>query len=197
MTHKALSQRGVDADQTLRDNRMALRGSTREMHDRAERQWGAAADGDFDLHAFFTVMQTLHHTGIRAAEITGLAGARDHERARLDALSSDLGSDVHNEDPMVISSPDAAWGMLYTLNGSALGASLLLKSGVTLAGKPSAYLELMRDYARSGALNSFFHALNSQELDFKRARQGACQIFSAMIEQTDQKGPPHGASVDG
>lgn len=154
------------------------------MHHLSELHWSdifACSDG---LSRFLGAMQVLHkELGRDAAQRSGLADAVPLEQRRLDALRHDLKDSAPVASPPDFHKPqgrNAAWGVLYALNGSALGASMLLQPGAALAGQSSAYLNLMQDYAKSGALGGFFRALNGETLDINRAAAGADMVFSVM-----------------
>ncbi|MEL6476354.1 MAG: hypothetical protein AAFR17_03430 [Pseudomonadota bacterium] len=167
-----------------RDNRHALRSATKNAHESAERAWSHAREAAFPIIDFLSVMRALHTgMGLPAAKRSGFAGAVEIERQRIDALDDDLGSAVALSGPApVCPCRDAAWGVLYALNGSALGATVLLRTHAAGENRPSVYLTLMRDHARSGALGVFFRALNQQDLDRAAAAAGARSVFEAILQ---------------
>ena len=169
-------------------NRDALREATRCAHDRAEEVWTPDLMARDRLAPFLTRMFKLHEDlGLPAALRCDVDGAESLERSRISALAQDLGVSVGTRPSRADWSPsgDEAWGVLYALNGSALGATALLRSRDPETAP--AYLRLMRDYARSGALGAFFKRLNAQDLDLERAGAGATRVFAAMME-TDEMG---------
>lgn len=175
-----------------RDNRRALKFATHAAHERAELQWTEALANSATNDALLIAMQSLHRNhGIAAAKCSGLAGAVALEQQRLTALRHDLSSpqsDAVQDDaggrPL---RRDYALGVLYALNGSAMGAAMMLRPGGIMADRRPAYLELMRAYAQSGALAAFFRHLNAQELSIDLASAGACDVFTAMTQIAVQK----------
>lgn len=164
------------------DNRRLLRTSSQKMHERSERHWGEVFQTEQGFRHFLMAMQMLHRQhGMEAARRCGLPTAVDIEANRLTALQEDLGEATRSGRASDTGmSRDMAWGVLYALNGSSLGATMLLRPGAALQDQPSRYLELMRDYARAGGLGVFFRALNRQTLDMTRAVAGAQTVFAAM-----------------
>ncbi|MEM7524934.1 MAG: hypothetical protein AAF360_14485, partial [Pseudomonadota bacterium] len=162
------------------------------QHDEAELRWtnaGAFSDAG-RYREFLTTMLVVHRRyGASAAARDAKATAIEAERIR--ALCADLASpigDAAPSDPVAMGS-DFAWGVLYVLNGSAMGASILLNQKVMAPSLPTSYLETMRGYAQSGSLGAFFRALNEARLDMSRAAKGADAVFSAISEmQTHPRG---------
>ena len=169
-------------------NRQALRVSTQKMHMLSEQRWADIFEHPQGVRHFLVAMRVLHRTfGVEAARCMDQPEAADLEQQRLDALDADLQDTSDTPAPLAASrgwTRDEAWGVLYALNGSALGATALLRPGAALAGQGSSYLELMRDYARSGALGAFIRALDGEMLDLPRATAGADAVFAAMSQQT-------------
>jgi heme oxygenase len=161
-------------------NRALLRETTRVTHDLAESSWSQGGSKAFPLESFLIAMRRLHtRLGMSAALCIGSKEFFAVEDARLDALRKDLGHEPRESagaEPLSSSDKNNAWGVLYALNGSAMGASKLLRSGVG----PSAYLDLMRSYATSGALSRFFRSLNAEPLDQSAAIKGARSVFASM-----------------
>lgn len=117
---------------------------------------------------------------LRNAEVDGL-----EEERRIHALGTDLDMATLWRDPARVSQPlrmsrDYAWGVGYVLNGSALGAAVIMKAGHLGPTWPVRYLGLARDYARSGNLKAFFDALNEQTLDRAQALRGAVAVFDLL-----------------
>lgn len=117
--------------------------------------------------------------GLPAARNSGMAGAVEMEHQRMAALCRDLQHPVPTACPTDMTA-DTAWGVLYALNGSALGAAALMRPGGALTGQASDYLEQMRGYAQSGELGRFIRLLNAQTLDMRCASAGADAVFAAM-----------------
>lgn len=169
------------------DNRTALRRATRQMHASAEASWAGADQGGIPIPVFLSRMLHVHACfGLSAAQLTGATDLVEHERRRLFALAQDLDLRPQSAAPSgeeYVLSRDAAWGVLYALNGSALGATVLMRDATNGAARSSAYLGLMRDFAKSGALAGFFRLLNAQDLNQNRAVDGAHAVFAALTMQ--------------
>ena len=164
-----------------RSNRQALRDATRNTHDQAEAFWSAPPGASFPIRRFLKAMLRLHHTlGHPAAIASCFDHAEDIEQRRIEALLRDLGGCVPDPAKSHTPNSDAAWGVLYALNGSAMGAGVLLKEQPD-ADTPAEYLNLMSTYAKSGQLGAFYKALNRQVLDQSAAEEGARLVFSEMI----------------
>ena len=169
----------------LRGNRRVLQQATRHAHDQAEDSWGFMGHDAFAMGKFLQAMLNLHISfGLPAALRLGQAHLLDRETARLAALRCDL--KIPSKTPVPVARPwrraDEAWGILYALNGSAMGATALLRTQGG-EGRPQAYLSLMQDYAQSGALGAFFRDLNRQTLDQAAAIAGARSVFDAMTQR--------------
>lgn len=63
------------------------------------------------------------------------------------------------------------------LNGSAIGADLILRASYLNPDWPNRYLCLGRDYVRNGALQKFFRALGTAEVDPHQVMAGATDTF--------------------
>ncbi|MFK7941897.1 MAG: hypothetical protein AB8B85_03150 [Paracoccaceae bacterium] len=167
-------------------NRVTLRRFTRTQHDRAELHWtNTGAFTNIDRYrVFLGSMSSIHRTLGFTASANNIGHSTEFEDARVLALHSDLGVSAEperfpNSLPMT---SDFAWGVLYVLNGSAMGASTLLKSKVIDPSWPTAYLRTMQYFVRSGALAAFFRSLNSIPLDTTQAVMGARAVFDAISE---------------
>ncbi|MCY4178771.1 MAG: hypothetical protein OXC60_04675 [Litoreibacter sp.] len=161
-------------------NRQYLKRETQAAHDRAERVWVGPA-GFADLHAYrrwLTAMLDLHRDFGRPAE-RRLARLHDEpaEERRISALCADLGCACDAPRPGDDVSESWAWGAQYVLNGSAIGASILLKSASLQEGWPRAYLREMRSFATSGRLADFFAGLDAAQLNLPLAKAGALAVF--------------------
>ena len=123
----------------------------------------------------------LVHAGLgqAAAEGAGWSDAAADEAERAACLAQDLGvSDGTPPDRPRLSRP-VAWGALYALNGSALGASVLLRSAVPDSW-PLFYLQEMASFAKSGRLARFFADLDVAGCDPDEALHGAGLVFDAI-----------------
>lgn len=169
-----------------RDNRHALRDATRDVHNSAEGQWTHSLGATGGGQALLLAMSMLHaNFGQPAAQHAGGAAAVDLEASRLRALKQDgAQADVARKVTArpELSNRDYSWGVLYALNGSAMGASMMLQPGGIMAHEQSAYMTLMQNYARSGGLGAFFRLLNAQDLAIDTASKGASAVFTAMTE---------------
>lgn len=167
-----------------RSNRRLLKRLTRTRHERAELHWttvGAFRDASAYREFLNTMLQIHCRFGSAAAAMVSKEDV-GWEHGRTSALCSDLKLTGRSSEP---SEPghitrDFAWGVLYVLNGSAMGASVLLNSKAIDQNWPTAYLESMREFARTGALGTFFRALNAASLDFPQTVLGAEAIFDAV-----------------
>lgn len=168
----------------FRDNRHALRDATKTAHDAAEASWTQALTTRSDEDGLLLAMQALHTSyGLPAAACSGLDGAVAQELRRLSALNADLHAVVPLRidcQPPADRGADHAWGVLYALNGSAMGAAMMLRQGGLMADRNPAYMVLMHDFAKSGALGAFFRTLNARKLSLAEASSGARDVFAAM-----------------
>lgn len=169
------------------DNRSLLRHATRSAHDRAEQRWSDVPGNAHEMATFLNAMLSLHlEFGLTAARSVDPHGALELEHERLAALRVDLEVAPPTEPAPASATRmhhHTAWGTLYALNGSALGATVLMRQSPETIGASTRYLELMSGFVRSGALGTFFRALNRQKLDMHRAASGATAVFAAMAEQ--------------
>ena len=161
-------------------NRVVLRNETSVEHAAAEQVW--TSDASFVslgvYQQFLSMLMSLHlDLGSPAADVLGVTP--DLEEQRIKALADDLEVKVPIRNTASLTS-DQAWGVCYVLNGSALGASLLLKSKAVEPSWPTSYLQVMRAFARSGELAKFFRSLDAQRLDQIAAIQGARTVFQAI-----------------
>lgn len=150
--------------------------------------------------AYFTFLHALFEChcklGRPAATARRDQSEIDEEDKRISALAADLRiNGPAPQDAAVSMGTDYAWGVGYVLNGSALGAAILLKHPGTL-GKdwPRRYLQLGRDYASSGRLRQFFDRLNCEPRHRQQVEHGALDTFS-MISAMSPKGPVHECPV--
>lgn len=173
------------ARQQRKNNRQLLKRLTRLKHERAELRWTQiGAFHDIDAYRMFlrTMLDIHDRFGGPATRVVPM----EHhvwERERASALRIDLQikpamSDPHSSAPM---EKDFAWGVLYVLNGSAMGAAMLLNSNAINADWPTAYLEVMCEFARSGALGAFFRSLNDAEVQLGQVARGAEAVFDAVV----------------
>jgi heme oxygenase len=171
-------------------NRDVLRQRTAGLHTAAEQVW--RADRGFpDLgayRAFLSALLSAHQRlGLAAAEARGDAADMAEERARITALKDDLGDAAPPQAgpaaalPARSIVPDRAWGIGYALNGSALGAAMMLKAGMP-GDWPISYLTSLSAYARSGRLATFFRRLNAAPLDLDIASEGGCDVFRLLAQ---------------
>lgn len=166
-------------------NRHYLKMVTSDPHDKAEARWFSS--GKFTCrNSYEQWLQSMLHVhgslGVKATAKTALPQYGNVEEGRFAALSLDL---ALPKTPSPIEAPSEistawAWGVLYALNGSSLGASILLKSESVRTDWPSQYLHEMRQFATSGALGHFFAELDALKLDKSEAANGAKAVFSAL-----------------
>ena len=115
------------------------------------------------------------------------------ERTRIAALCDDLG--IARRRPHVIGNiaADRAWGVGYVLNGSALGASSILKTGRLQANWPRSYLSMGRIYAQEGGVRRYFDRLDALPLNAREVIAGAhvaFAIFAAAERENSNDWPP-------
>lgn len=79
--------------------------------------------------------------------------------------------------------------MGYALNGSALGAAMILKHGGLGPDWPRRYLEMGRSYARSGGVRHFFDRLDRTPLVPHRVVAGAAAVFELFRPGPAEAGP--------
>ena len=164
-------------------HRWLLRVATQDLHDETERTW--STPGGFRSRdqyiAFLGAIRAVHIAlGLPSARLIGAEEEITEEIARVRTLSKDLGDEPARVSPDRILSESFAWGVAYGLNGSTLGASVLLKAGHCQEGWPSAYLRRGRDYARSGRLVRFFEALDTADIEVADAVAGAREVFARL-----------------
>ena len=161
-------------------NRTYLKQEIQEAHDKFESKLVGPNGFEVfsDYRHWLSVMQHLHGSvGLPAALRLGAEHFLISEKSRIEALKKDLLNNeraTHADDTACDS---WAWGALYALNGSAIGASLLLKSASAEDNWPKAYLMEMRRFATSGLLSDFFRGLEAARLDRSAARAGALRVF--------------------
>lgn len=169
----------TQAPETPRD---MLQRRTATAHARVERLFWT--DRGFPSHAhydgFLRGLQSAHATlGLPAAEHRG-AEAVFAELAALDALARDIGPATL---PLrTVGTPSEGWGISYALTGSALGASVILKSGHIPNDWPTHYFTHMQRLARSGKVKRFFSTIGDGCSDPEAGVAGALRVF-AVIER--------------
>ena len=164
-------------------NRDQLRHATQAAHTEVEGRWftfgsfNSRSSYDHWLSSLYSAHASLGAAAVKASALRRYA---EREAARRDALMSDLGaSQTDRPEAQPVSAP-WAWGVLYALHGSALGASILLKSNAVQPGWPRRYLVEMREFAASGQLKEFFRALNAASADVQGMAKGAHAVFDLL-----------------
>lgn len=166
-----------------RCNRDRLRRATRDAHMTAEHLWfsaGAFADRATFLQ-WLSVMADVHASIGQPAAMALRAHISDRielERAR--ALTQDLVQQPTTHPASQPLSASYAWGAMYVLNGSAMGASVLLKPGALPNDWPRHYLRTMQAFAKSGQLRQFFDRLDAIDLNHAESLAGATAVFDAL-----------------
>ncbi|WP_436399326.1 biliverdin-producing heme oxygenase [Roseobacter sp. S98] len=161
-------------------HRDVLREATQAAHSAAENVW--FGEGHFaslpDYRAWLTRMLEVHETlGLAAATAVSPDLFLPQETARCVALRRDLDLEPVGAGPDRAMPDSHAWGVLYALNGSALGASHIHREVSGTRDWPLRYLAEMRTYATSGGVKEFFDRLNAAGLDTARALDGALDVF--------------------
>ncbi|CAN5325060.1 N/A [soil metagenome] len=133
--------------------RMALRAATAVDHEAVD-----AAFSRFDLTSLESYTQFLlaHARALGPLE-TAVAGIWSASRERYPLLASDLadlGVESSSDGALVLSGEAAAWGVIYVLEGSRLGGSILAKC--VADGLPVRYLSAAHE---DGSWRQFAEAL--------------------------------------
>ncbi len=175
----------IDNNSSRRSNRHHLRDAVGTNHAMAEQAW--MADGKFSspekYEDFLRALLIAHLSlGLPAALHRRCVSELGLERERIFALRKDLGLKVDVIPEGLILSNSYAWGVAYVLNGSCLGAAVLLKSGAIEPAWPSAYLRTSQSCVSSGRLGAFFRALNAFPLHRPDAVAGARDVFTVLSE---------------
>lgn len=177
-TPAARRSAGQAPPRSLRDR---LRSSTHGLHARIEAIW-SPGQGFASAQAYRRFLEVLLHAhrmvGLPAAKARLDAIEIAYETARIDALYQDLDRPAEPETVPPPMGFAEAWGAGYVLNGSALGASMMLKGGYLGSDWPSRYMALGGEYVRSGNLRRFFDALNTRPLDIASVERGAKAAFA-------------------
>ena len=166
--------------------RLSLRDKTYELHQRLEQLW--TPQGHFDsissYRRFLRLLLKAHSgVGLRAAASRGDPDELTLEQDRVLALSVDLAIPSPALPMPPSSMPhDYAWGVGYVLNGSALGASIILKNSYILQNWPSDYMTLGRSYVKTGRAKHFFKLFDSLHLDTAEVERGAIDTFLLFSE---------------
>ncbi|MEM1383100.1 MAG: biliverdin-producing heme oxygenase [Pseudomonadota bacterium] len=160
--------------------RPLLREATRALHEQIETVWAPAGafESEKAYRSFLSTLMRIHRqVGLTAAMARGDTEEVDEEQRRLSALAADLDASPAGARPARTLGADYAWGVGYVLNGSCLGAAMLLKSGGLGPEWPRRYLYLGRDFAKSGRLRRYFERLNALPLDREAVERGALETF--------------------
>ena len=142
---------------------LALRAATSDLHDAVERRFAGYDLADRQRYGVFLTMQAAALLPLEAAlERAGIARLLPDwpRRRRAAALRSDLaalGLDAPRADPPMLGGGGEAIGAAYVLEGSRLGAAVLLRR--VGAGLPDGFL---RHGARSGLWPSFLARLAAE-----------------------------------
>ena len=165
--------------------RTKLRRLTAQIHVDLETLWSFSNGFSSQEMYLRFLTQAFHvHTGLgqAAAPIWGDVDAQAIERARIDCLIDDLDG-LHLPAACVPDLSDSqAWGVAYVLNGSCLGASVMLKRGDIPQDWPSSYLAHGRDFVHSGQFQMFMERLNRADIELHGATLGARTCFKAFAE---------------
>lgn len=165
-------------------NRAALKTATRRAHCAAEARWVGQTGfaGRHGYEGWLGVLHAAHSSlGRQAAAVLNDPKLQQAEQWRIAALESDLpGARQVVQAARPNPNRSYAWGVLYALNGSALGASSLLKSGAVPLSWPRSYLETLRRFAVSGDLATFFRQLDQAPLETALAVAGAHAVFDVV-----------------
>lgn len=172
------------------DLRQHLKRATRAQHERLDGYLGSAAKFETRqqyLLFLWAMIDTHRKFGLPAARQRNSDGDLALELQRISALEKDLALPItYDSAPSaeLIWTPQAddytafSWGVGYVLNGSALGACVMLKHNFLHPEWPRSYFTLGQNYARSGRLSNYFASLDRKKLDAKSAVSGAQETFS-------------------
>lgn len=175
-----LAEQTADQGTAGPGGRVWLRDATRDLHAAAEDKWMpmrrfASEDG---YRGFLSALLQAHHRLGRPAALR----RADHddirrEEARITALCQDLGTAPPAPAAPTEMAERYAWGVSYVLNGSALGAALLLGQNHVGPRWPRAYLTQSQQFAKSGALRDFLDRMDSLPAHDHDLLQGASDTF--------------------
>ncbi len=168
------------------DVRSVLHQLTADIHGEVECLWSDM--GTFATRCgyikFLEKALAVHcNFGVSAVQTWGNDCDEQKEMERIDCLVSDLESEPVSVRKKRSMSKSYAWGVSYVLNGSALGASFMLKRGGIPTDWPSSYFGYGRSFVRSGHLKAFFDRLNSADIEMEEALVGAADCFGAFAEK--------------
>lgn len=169
---------------TAGSTREALRVAVQDLHDAAEAEWADPSGfASVDRYlAFLGALQRAHLVlGLPAAQALPDPEYVAHEEDRIRALHHDLGTVPDPAGAGPVQSPAYAWGVSYALQGSSVGAAIMLKHGAIRPGWPDRYMQLGRDHVRSGDLNRFFDRLDAAAPPMNAATEGASDVFRILL----------------
>ncbi|MEM7423445.1 MAG: hypothetical protein AAF334_06955 [Pseudomonadota bacterium] len=162
--------------------RHQLRSLTTGLHAKVEAKfWSPSGFADLAAYRHFLGLMREAHgkMGLPAAEIRCDEDDMRAERDALDHLSADLAiATEHGTHPDM--DVDFSWGVGYALTGSALGASLILRSETLRPDWPVDYLSFMQSRAKRNHVRRFFDALERAGPDPEAASRGAYAVFDVL-----------------
>jgi len=133
---------------------------------------------------WLTALLVAHsELGRSSAQLLGNPAFSTTEQTRCALLESDLNRHCPDHIEFRLKTKSWAWGVQYALNGSSLGASVLLKSGALGRAWPREYLKSMKEFATSGALKQFFAALDDEPFSVDEAVAGAESVFGLLVDR--------------
>ncbi len=178
--------------------RVGLRDATWPIHQRLEALWtpgGGFSSEKMYLRFLVALLDAHRSLGGPASRALRDADAQATEGQRVMALMGDLGiADPVAGGPTSMD-PDEAWGVCYVLNGSALGATFLLKGDLLSPDWPTSYLRLGQAYVRSGQLKRFFDALEDCPSKTEAVTKGAESVLSLLLAHANDFHPETGSPV--
>ncbi|MEL7027369.1 MAG: biliverdin-producing heme oxygenase [Pseudomonadota bacterium] len=170
--------------------RETLREATRELHQTTEMLWTKSDEfqtKDAYLNFLATVLKVHIGSGLPAAIARGDRTEIAEERTRIDALCKDLDCSHVELNPPRAMDQDRAWGVGYVLNGSAIGATVMLRGGYLGEDWPQAYLHVGQAYVQSGKLKRFFDALEDGPQDATAVTAGAMDTFKLFAVHAENR----------
>lgn len=164
-------------------NRALLKRATSGAHRSVESAWfpSAGFQGFDGYREWLLALYKVHNTlGQSAAHTLGRENWIVEESARMACLVRDTGLQPQAAPPAKLGSESWAWGVLYAINGSALGGAVLLRDPSLHESWPKAYLKELGAFAKSGGVKSFFDELNKNSITARDAINGALAVFATL-----------------
>lgn len=182
-----LSDRRIDMQPAAVSLRAQLYRLTCDAHAQSEQFWAPSGvlETRWHYNMFLRQLHKAHCTlGLPAAHALADADAIQEETYRIAGLAVDLNGHVDHGPTHAKLGMSEAWGVAYVLNGSSLGAAMMLKSRSIPEDWPADYMSRSAAFAKSGRLKAFFDGLNSAEIDILKTAAGAKRCFDIFVNST-------------